>query len=161
MSQAKSVDPKVKSNVELGRRVLFPVDKSLNARGAFEWFFKFGYRQNDFIIFANIIHPRYTRGIINLESTSFNPSEDFQLNFDEAHKIEDEYKELAKNVGVNFSTTFIADTDVVDAINMLADQEKANLIITTALGESIYDLIGDAKIPVLIVPSEEMDKQNS
>ncbi|VDO04039.1 unnamed protein product [Rodentolepis nana] len=158
MSQAKPVDPNAQSKAERGRKVLFPLDKSSKVRAAIEWFFSFGYRQSDSIIFVNIVHPKYSRGVINLESSSFNPSEDFKLDFDEVHEIEDEYKEFARKAGVKFSTTCIADTDIAGELNMLADQEKADLIVTTALGESIYDLIGDTKIPVLIVPSEEVDK---
>ncbi|KAM3182828.1 hypothetical protein ACTXT7_011561 [Hymenolepis weldensis] len=160
MQQAKPEEPKAPCNAEIGRKIIFPLDKSSNVQEAFEWFFKFGYRPADFVVFANIVQPTFTHGSINVEHPIFNPTEDVKLNFDEAHKIEDKYRELAKKAGVNFRTTCLADSDVADAINMLAEQEKANLIVATALGESTYEVIMNSKIPVLVVPSEDTDDRN-
>ncbi|KAM3182827.1 hypothetical protein ACTXT7_011560 [Hymenolepis weldensis] len=151
-------------NSKLARKIIIPVDNSDNVHDAFDWFFKYGYRKTDHIIFAHVVQPTFAHDVINLEGPLYNPREEVKLNFDEAHKIEATYKKLANEAHVNFSTTCLTECDIGEAILELAAKEKANLIVVgysgvhhTPLGEVTHHLVVESKIPVLVVPPVSKD----
>lgn len=152
------------SHAELGRRVLIPVDGSSNVHDAFNWFTKYGYRKNDFIIFAHVLQPKFAHHdmVIALDNPTNFPREEIVLNVDEANAITSDFKQRAEKLGMSHKVKTLADSSIAEAIISLAEEENATLIVVgssgsgpphlTVLGDVSRHLIIQSNIPVLVVP---------
>lgn len=156
------------TNSDIGRRVIIPVDGSINCHRAFKWYVKYIYKKNDFVYFVHVLKPKSIRR--DMIVTVDNPPvlaqtiHDFSLDFTDSSAISDSYKKLAETAGVtDFKTEILANTSVGEAVLSLAADLQANLVVIgcrgsgnfkrTLLGNVSRYLILHSNLPVLIVPS--------
>lgn len=152
------------SATQPGRRIVMPVDSSSNCHRAFNWFLKYCYRENDFIIFIHVLQPKYTHGnaVIALDNLINIPVQDGSVSVDDGQRVEAKFRKLAEQAGVNYTIEILADSSIAEAILRLASEHGANLIIVgsrgvgavrrATLGSVSHHLVTHASVPVLVVP---------
>ncbi|KAM3182830.1 hypothetical protein ACTXT7_011563 [Hymenolepis weldensis] len=155
------------TNSDIGRRVIIPVDGSINCHRAFKWYVKYIYKKNDFVYFVHVLKPKSIHR--DMIVTMDNPPvlaqtvHGFSLDFTDTSAISESYKKLAETAGVNnFKTEILANTSVGEAVLNLAADLQANLIVIgcrdssnfkrTLLGNVSRYLIVHSSLPVLVVP---------